>query len=101
MRPITLPDPSPGNTIRVPLDPQPPEGWKPLTIGTYHPTIVRKGEQRPGQEIYGASDDEWGCEAPCKPGETYNGAKCLSVDLEHGECWEWVIEFEVTNTRSE
>ena len=28
-------------------------------------------------------------------------ARCLSVNLEHGEVWEWVIEFEVTNTRSE
>ncbi|GAA4475453.1 hypothetical protein [Gluconacetobacter asukensis] len=40
-------------------------------IGTYHPTIVmRNGEEGPGEEVFGATFDEWAIKAPARPGDS-------------------------------
>lgn len=50
---------------------QPPEGWFPKDVGFYHPTEYDKdGEEYPGEEIFGAADEDWGIHFPYgQPGD--------------------------------
>lgn len=49
--------------------PSPPEGWRPK-VGLFHPTIARRGVERPGPEVFGASDEEFGVKCPYgQPGD--------------------------------
>lgn len=50
-------------TRRV-VKPQPPSDWNPV-IGMYSPTKVgRDGEEYPGEEVFGASDEVFGARCP-------------------------------------
>lgn len=50
------------------VKPQPPaEGWNPV-VGRYNPTIIRRGMEAPGPEVFGASDEDIG--RVCPYGET-------------------------------
>jgi len=53
-------------TRRV-LTPQPHEETGPISVGRYHPTVVRRGLEEPGDERFGAhtSEQSW----PCPYGE--------------------------------
>lgn len=43
------------------MKPQPPDEWTPANVGRYHPTrIDRYGEEYPGDEIFGAANEDWG-----------------------------------------
>lgn len=54
---------------RRPIKPQPPASWQP-TVGTFHPTKVdRKGIEFPGEAMFGASDETFGCRAPFAVGD--------------------------------
>lgn len=56
-------------TRRV-MDPQPPEDVSRLQVGLYHPTVVRRGVEEPGDEVYGAWEwhtGEWA--AKCRYGQ--------------------------------
>ena len=58
-------------TRRV-IKPQPPDDCGHIRVELFHPTKVnRKGEEYPGDEIFGAySDDgEWGCKCPYTVGD--------------------------------
>jgi hypothetical protein len=51
---------------------QPPEDVAPITVGHYEPTIIVRGEEEPGPEIFGAYDQEgeWGMKCPYgQPGD--------------------------------
>jgi hypothetical protein len=52
---------------------QPPADVSPILVSRYHPTVIdRRGDEQPGEEIFGAhSDDgEWGCKCPFgQPGD--------------------------------
>lgn len=52
------------------VKPQPSDHWAPR-VGRYHPTVVNKrtGEEEPGPEIFGASDEEEGRKAKYAPGD--------------------------------
>jgi len=54
---------------RRPIKPQPPTSWQP-TVGPFHPTKVdRKGIEFPGEAMFGASDEAFGCRAPFAVGD--------------------------------
>jgi hypothetical protein len=54
---------------RRPIKTQPPASWQP-TVGTVHPTKVdRKGVEFPGEAMFGASDETFGCRAPFAVGD--------------------------------
>jgi hypothetical protein len=52
-------------TRRV-VKPQPPAECSRIDVGPYHPTIIRRGEEEPGPETFGAftHDGEWGVRCP-------------------------------------
>lgn len=52
------------------IEPQPPEDWSPI-VGMYAPTrIDRHGQEYPGAEVFGASDEEFCARCPCgAPGD--------------------------------
>jgi len=48
---------------------QPPASWKPQ-VGPYHRIIIdRHGEEQPGPESFGVSDEDYGCKLPFAPGD--------------------------------
>lgn len=52
------------------VKPQPRDEWRPV-VSHYHPTIIdRHGDEAPGQEVYGASDEVEGRKCPYgQPGD--------------------------------
>lgn len=48
------------------VKPQPPDDCGGIEVGPYHPTIIRRGEDEPGPEVFGAysSDGSWGVKCP-------------------------------------
>jgi hypothetical protein len=52
------------------VKPQPCDEWVPV-VGAYHPTIIdRHGDEQPGREVYGASDEREGRVCPYgRPGD--------------------------------
>jgi hypothetical protein len=48
---------------------QPPDDWIGV-VGRYHPTIIdRHGNEQPGPELFGVSDEDWGCHLKWAPGD--------------------------------
>lgn len=56
-------DGSKTRTRRV-VKPQPnPQSWQKIAVGFYSPTIIRKGIEEPGPEVFGfaSEDEDWKC----------------------------------------
>lgn len=74
-------------TRRV-MKPQPPEDVGSLDVGAYHPTIIVRGEEEPGEETFGAStwDGEWAVKCPYgRPGDhLWLRETCLRLKTEIG-----------------
>ncbi len=75
------------------VKPQPHSDWSPR-VERYHPTVINKrtGEEEPGPEIFGATDEDCGRKAPCEPGDRIWVKEAIErshecVDPHSGRAW--------------
>jgi hypothetical protein len=69
---------------RVPVVPQPPDGWSPLFVGRFNPAIEDKsGMMTDGPEIFGTYNEDWGAESPFAPGDRVPVLTTWAVDCMH------------------
>ncbi len=73
MNPLTIDQPTPGiHVTRTRIEPQPPAEWNPIAVEFYEVWDHDAEGQEirgTGRIVYGAYNEDWGCEAPHAPGE--------------------------------